>query len=184
MKKLQNWIALAIAGLFLAACATVTDVETDDRRVTDRDRLADEDWSEQRLAEARARGLDPSDPFISALMDDPEGPLARQTVYFDFDRSEIRNEDMPVIEAHARFLSGHPERRMTIEGHTDERGSREYNLALGERRAEAVKRIMVLNGVNDDQLEVISYGEENPVALGSNEEAWQQNRRAELIYRQ
>ncbi|RLK51512.1 peptidoglycan-associated lipoprotein [Alkalispirillum mobile] len=185
MKKLHTWLVLAVAGLFLSACATVSDVETDERRADrDRDRTAEADWSERRLDEARARGLDPDDPFISALMDDPEGPLAQQTVYFDFDRSEIRDEDMPVIEAHARFLTENSSRRMTIEGHTDERGSREYNLALGERRAESVKRVMVLNGVDEDQLEIVSYGEENPVALGSDEDAWEQNRRAELIYRQ
>ncbi len=133
--------------------------------------------------EALARGLDPDDPLDAAILADPDSLLDVRRVHFAFDSSEIRDEDMPILEAHADFLGEHRNRRMLIEGHTDERGSREYNLALGERRAEAVKRLLMAKGVRSQQLEVVSYGEENPLVSSSNEEAWAQNRRAELIYR-
>lgn len=115
-------------------------------------------------------------------LDDPNSLLATRVIYFDFDKSEVRPEFRDVINAHAEYLAAHPDVHVTIEGHADERGTREYNMALGERRANAVKRLMVLQGVADDQLRIISYGEERPVALGHNEEAWALNRRAVIDY--
>jgi peptidoglycan-associated lipoprotein len=108
--------------------------------------------------------------------------LAQKIVYFDFDQSDIREEFMNVIAAHGRYLATYPDVNVRLEGHTDERGSREYNIALGERRGTSVRRQLLLQGVNADQLEVISYGEELPAALGHNEEAWAQNRRVEIVY--
>jgi peptidoglycan-associated lipoprotein len=105
---------------------------------------------------------------------------AQRVVYFDFDSFAIRDEFKPLIEGHARALSGNKGKRMVIEGHTDERGGREYNLALGQKRAEAVLRSMALLGVTDSQLEAVSYGKERPAAVGSDETAWAKNRRAEL----
>jgi len=105
---------------------------------------------------------------------------SQRVVYFDFDSFAIRDEFKPLIEGHARVLAANRDRRMVIEGHADERGGREYNLALGQKRAEAVLRSMTLLGATDAQLEAVSYGKERPVALGSNEEAWAKNRRAEL----
>ncbi|MFP4146444.1 MAG: peptidoglycan-associated lipoprotein Pal [Halorhodospira sp.] len=137
---------------------------------------------QERMERARAEGLDPDDPLDAAVLEEPESPLATRRIHFDFDSSEIRDEDMPVLEAHGEFLQEHPEMRMTIEGHTDERGSREYNLALGERRAESVERLLRASGAQEEQLEVVSYGEEDPLVDESNEEAWGENRRAELIY--
>jgi len=114
----------------------------------------------------------------------PEGGgfLARRTLYFDFDSAQVRSEDIPVIQAHAQYLLNHPQARVTLEGHTDERGSREYNVALGEERAKAVAKLLEVNGVSQRQIQVISYGEEKPVALGHDEAAWQQNRRVEIVY--
>jgi peptidoglycan-associated lipoprotein len=103
-----------------------------------------------------------------------------RVVYFDFDSFVVREDARPVVEAHARLLTTDRERRLVIEGHTDERGGREYNLALGQKRAEAVVRSLVLMGAGEHQLEAVSFGEERPAVLGSDETAWSQNRRAEL----
>lgn len=106
-----------------------------------------------------------------------------RVVYFDYDSYAIRPEFQSVIEAHARFIKSDKNRKVAIEGHTDERGGREYNLALGQRRAEAVKRAMGLLGVSESQLEAISFGKEKPAELGSTEAAMEKNRRAEITYR-
>lgn len=105
------------------------------------------------------------------------------TFYFDFDTAEIKAESRDVLAAHARYLSSNPNVNVRLEGHTDERGTKEYNLALGERRANAVQRFLVVNGADRSQIETVSYGEEKPAAMGSNESAWAQNRRVELIFR-
>jgi peptidoglycan-associated lipoprotein len=101
-------------------------------------------------------------------------------VYFDFDSFVVKDEFRPVVEAHAKQLSGDRAKRVVIEGHTDERGGREYNLALGQKRAEAVAKSLSLLGAQTTQVEAVSYGEERPAATGSDETAWAQNRRAEL----
>jgi len=104
-------------------------------------------------------------------------------VYFDYDSYVIKPEFQSLIEAHARFLKANNGRRVNIEGHTDERGGREYNLALGQRRSEAVRRALGLLGVPDSQVEAVSFGKEKPVAMGSDEASWAKNRRAEIVYR-
>jgi peptidoglycan-associated lipoprotein len=105
---------------------------------------------------------------------------AGRVVYFDFDSFEVKDEFRKVVEAHAKALVAQRNRRLSIEGHADERGGREYNLALGQKRAEAVARSLVLLGVNEAQVEAVSFGEERPAVEGSNEAAWAKNRRAEL----
>lgn len=105
------------------------------------------------------------------------------TFYFDFDTSEIKSEARDVLAAHARYLADNSDVSVRLEGHTDERGTGEYNLALGERRANAVQRFLVVNGADRNQIETVSYGEEKPAAMGSDESAWAQNRRVELIFR-
>ena len=107
-------------------------------------------------------------------------PGVGRIVYFDFDSYVVRDDGRPVVEAHARLLNANRGRKMTVEGHTDERGGREYNLALGQKRAEAVVRSLTLLGAADAQLEAVSFGEERPAAQGSDEAAWAKNRRAEL----
>ncbi|HMC14614.1 MAG TPA: peptidoglycan-associated lipoprotein Pal [Albitalea sp.] len=104
-------------------------------------------------------------------------------VYFDFDSFVVKDEFRPVIEGNARVLTSTRTKKMTVEGHTDERGGREYNLALGQKRAEAVAKSLVLLGAGENQLEAVSFGKERPVALGSDEESWAKNRRAELVNR-
>ena len=102
--------------------------------------------------------------------------------YFDFDTSEIKQEARDVLVAHARYLADNPRQSVRLEGHTDERGTKEYNLALGERRASAIQRFLVVNGASRGQLETVSYGEEKPAVHGSSESAWAQNRRVELVF--
>ena len=104
-----------------------------------------------------------------------------RVVYFDFDSFVVKEEFRPIIEGNAKALNADRKKRVVVEGHTDERGGREYNLALGQKRAEAVTRSLALLGVTDAQLEAVSYGEERPVAQGSDEAAWAKNRRAELV---
>ena len=115
---------------------------------------------------------------------DGQGPVGvSRIVYFDFDSYVIKSEAQSQIEAHARFIKEGSNRKVVIEGHTDERGGREYNLALGQKRAEAVRRALGVLGVNDAQMEAVSFGKEKPAATGFNEDAHSQNRRAEISYR-
>ena len=113
-----------------------------------------------------------------------QGPVGvARIVYFDFDSYTIKPEFQSLIDGHSRFLKANPQRHVSIEGHTDERGGREYNLALGQKRSEAVRRALVLVGVSDAQIEAVSFGKEKPAAQGSGEDVWAQNRRAEITYR-
>lgn len=112
------------------------------------------------------------------------GAGAPQTkiIYFDFDSSDIKPEFVDVIAAHARVISGNASIKVRLEGHTDERGSREYNIGLGERRAQAVRRALLLQGVAETQVSTVSYGEERPAVTGHSEDAWAKNRRVEIVY--
>ncbi len=114
---------------------------------------------------------------------DPALSAALKTVYFDYDSFVIRSEFQATLEAHAKYLKADKSRKVSIEGHTDERGGREYNLALGQKRAEAVRKALQLQGVSDAQMEAISYGKEKPAVLGNSEAALEKNRRAEFSYR-
>jgi len=108
--------------------------------------------------------------------------LAKRVVHFDYDSSELSNEDYQTLQAHAQFLNANANSKIALTGHTDERGTREYNMALGERRAKAVQSYLITNGVNATQLEAVSYGKEMPINAGHNEAAWKENRRVELNY--
>jgi peptidoglycan-associated lipoprotein len=118
----------------------------------------------------------------SALGGAAGGALGRTVIYFDFDKSEIRPEFADVVSAHARNLTSHPNLKMKLEGNTDERGTREYNIGLGERRAQAVRRALMLQGVAESQVTTVSFGAERPAAEGDDEAAWAKNRRVELVY--
>jgi peptidoglycan-associated lipoprotein len=124
---------------------------------------------------ASTRGVDP--------FTDPNNPLSKKSVFFDFDSFVVKSEFQPLVEAHGKYLGANSGRQIKIEGNTDERGGREYNLALGQKRAEAVKQRLLLMGARDAQIETVSFGKEKPRATGSNEEAWAQNRRADIVYK-
>lgn len=111
-----------------------------------------------------------------------ESGVAKRVIYFDFDSSQVRPEYRPVIETHARYLQQNPNVVTILEGHADEQGSREYNVALGSRRADSVRRLMSVYGVTGQQLHTLSYGEERPAVAGSDEASYAQNRRVEIVY--
>src|SRR5471032_1488508 len=120
----------------------------------------------------------PPPPIVRNELTD--GPLSKRSVYFDYDSNAVKDEYRGLVQAHSRYLADKRDARIRIEGNCDERGSREYNLALGQRRAESVKKIMTVLGVPDARVETVSYGEEKPVAPGHDESAWSQNRRADI----
>ena len=113
---------------------------------------------------------------------DPRSPLSKRSVYFEFDSYTVKDEYKPLIEAHAKYLQANRNAKMTIQGNADERGSREYNIALGQRRAETVKRMMLLYGATDVQIETVSFGKEKPKNGGHDEAAWAENRRDDFVY--
>ena len=126
----------------------------------------------QNLAGASAKGVTEANKSF----------LAKRVVHFDYDSSELSNEDYQTLQAHAQFLNANANSKIALTGHTDERGTREYNMALGERRAKAVQSYLITNGVNATQLEAVSYGKEMPVNPGHDENAWKENRRVEINY--
>ena len=113
---------------------------------------------------------------------DPNNILSKRSVYFDYDKDDIKAEYRPLLEAHAKYLTSHADAKIAVQGNTDERGSREYNLALGQRRSVAVKKVLNVLGVGDKQIETVSYGEEKPQSTGHDEASWAKNRRADIIY--
>lgn len=116
------------------------------------------------------------------MLKDPGNILSKRIILFDFDSNLVKEEYRPLVSAHAKYVSQNAKARMVIQGHTDERGSREYNLALGQRRADAVKQMMSVLGAEGSRVETVSYGEEKPAAQGTGEAAFAQNRRAEIVY--
>jgi peptidoglycan-associated lipoprotein len=115
-------------------------------------------------------------------LNDPASPLSKRSIYFDYDSFIVKEEYRSVVEAHARFLNTNKQRKVLIQGNTDERGSREYNLALGQKRAEAVRKALQALGVSETQLEAVSLGEEKPRAMGTDEASLAENRRADMVY--
>ncbi|MBI4754049.1 MAG: peptidoglycan-associated lipoprotein Pal [Betaproteobacteria bacterium] len=134
--------------------------------------------------EPTTTGVTPDGVSQAALAElrDPKSILAKRSVYFDYDSFAIRDEYKPLVDAHARFLARYPTMKVLIQGNTDERGSREYNLALGQKRADAVKKALMLLGAKETQIESVSLGEEKPKDAGHDEAAWAQNRRGDLLY--
>ena len=130
----------------------------------------------EQAAEAEARAAAAAERMMRAA-------LSTTVFYFDFDVAEFRTADRDVLGYHAKDLAANPNKRIRLEGHADERGTREYNLALGERRANAILNYLIVNGASRSQIEVVSYGEERPAQQGQNEQAYQQNRRVEIVSR-
>ncbi|MBA2960739.1 MULTISPECIES: peptidoglycan-associated lipoprotein Pal [Ramlibacter] len=172
---------LLVAGV-LAGCGSnvkLNDVPVEDRKGTT---VAPQDGTGASTGPTTQSRVEP-------VAVDPNGGTTQgpanvaRLFYFDYDSYQLKPEAQPAIDAHARFLKANPNRRVALEGHTDERGGREYNLALGQRRAEAVRRALSLLGVADNQMEAVSFGKEKPAANGSDEAAFAQNRRVEIAYR-
>jgi len=174
---------LVCAMLALSACGKKNLRDGDDMPMAGMgDSNADRGMGMQSGRDIDVRGLEGIDPADRAMFTDPNNPLSTRIIYFDLDSSAIPSRFSSAIQAAARYLSEHPNVNMRMEGHTDERGTREYNVALGERRAESVQQAVVLSGASASQLSVLSFGEERPAELGSGESVYSQNRRVEFIY--
>ena len=133
---------------------------------------------------ANTTGVGSGSGFQGHPLDNPDSELSRRTVYFAYDSPNVLGADRAIVEAHARYLASNPGAAVTLEGHADERGSREYNVGLGERRASSVRQMMSILGASGQQIRMVSYGEERPAVEGHDESAWAQNRRVEIVYRQ
>ena len=175
---MQTTLKLAVAlivSAFLFGC-TSQDTMDDDTQATvvDQSTSADDADSIAMVTEDTS--------WEGHALDNPESLLSTKTVYFDFDRADVRPQDRSTIEAHAQWLQSHPNARIVLEGHADERGTREYNNALGESRAKAVRSLMTLIGGSAQQIQLLSYGEERPANRAHTEEAWAANRRVVIEY--
>ena len=180
MKSSLRWLLPVAFTVVLAGCATTED-DINDAEMAEIDQAAAAEM-EAGGAGASASGAQGAAGFEGEPLEDPASPLSDRVVYFEYDSAVLTDEGMELIEAHGEYLADNPERAILVEGHTDERGSREYNLALGERRAESVQQALLIAGADETQVDIVSYGEESPAVSGSTESAWEQNRRAELVY--
>ena len=180
MRKI--WIAAVFAAV-LAGCAS-TPEEQDAAGVEDRKPGAKPPTVQtQPIKQPPVASVDlTGKPGARSILTDPSSPLSKRSIYFDYDRYDVKEEFRPLVEVHARYLRDNQQMKMMIQGNTDDRGSREYNLALGQRRSEAIKRMMMLMGAREEQVEAVSLGEEKPKATGSSEDAWAQNRRGDILY--
>lgn len=179
-------LALAVAAL-LAACGSSVKLDNtpvEDRSTTGSSNVASDTGTGTQSGTGNAVGTNNVKSVdISQADKDLAMRLATRTIYFDYDSFAIRSEFQAVIEAHARFIRADKNKKVVLEGHTDERGGREYNLALGQKRAEAVRRALVLQGVGENQVEAVSFGKEKPAVAGNSDAAMEKNRRAEISYR-
>lgn len=174
MKKL---LVPALLAALLAACSSTTETEKTQVPVETRTQPGQNTTvTTVKADEVTATGL-PKE------LTDPASQLSKRSIYFDLDRYEVKEEFRGLVAAHAKYLSANRQFKVLIQGNTDERGSREYNLSLGQKRADAVKRSLVLLGAREDQVESVSLGEEKPKNPGSGEAAWAENRRADILYR-
>jgi peptidoglycan-associated lipoprotein len=173
--KMVKALAVALAIVWLAGCSS-TGGSKDDVAVEDRGTDAGAP------ADATTSGVGGYGDLTLESLSDPNSPLSQRVIYFAFDSSEVAEQDRELVAAHATVLAANPQLTVTIEGHGDERGSREYNVGLGDRRAQAVRRMLEFQGVSPAQISTVSYGEEKPATEGHDESAWSLNRRVELVY--
>lgn len=193
-KLVKSWMVAGLLAIFVSACATTQEeiIEEDGAPVDGQSTgtaIVDDGSSG-----ADATGLNDGDTgdgtsivdesTMTALerLEQTDGALSNRTIYFEFDSAKLTSESIAILEIHGNFIAGNGEVTVRLEGHADERGSREYNIALGDRRAQSVRRVLLFQGASTDQIETVSYGEEQPTMTDHTEEAWGINRRVELIY--
>ncbi|WP_296491948.1 peptidoglycan-associated lipoprotein Pal [Rhodoferax sp.] len=178
---MKNFILASLVSIFLVACGT--SVPLNDVPVTDATPTSvATDPGAAGAAGSGVQGGGAGAGNVGDMANQSVAPAVSRLVYFDYDSFVIKPEFQELIAAHARFLRAQPTRRIAIEGHTDERGGREYNLALGQKRAEAVRNALSILGISSNQMEAVSFGEEKPVVTGAEEAAFAKNRRAEIRY--
>jgi peptidoglycan-associated lipoprotein len=181
MKKV---LISALCALLLAACQSTTNKDAG-APVEERDPSAAAGTGGATTTGTTTAGVGGTATGTAAQrspLKDPSSPLSKRIVYFDFDSYVVRDEYKSMIEAHGRYLQANRNARMTIQGSTDERGSREYNIALGQRRADALKKMLILYGATEIQIETVSFGKEKPRREGHDESAWTENRRDEIVF--
>ena len=175
---------LVFLTFFIGACATTQgeEFETDDAGVD----ITVEGDSTGTMVEdddgITTIAIIDEDMTAEQLLEQTDTDLANRTIYFEFDSARLSDESLGILEVHGNFIAENANVQVRLEGHTDERGSREYNIGLGDRRAQTVRRVLLIQGSSADQIDTVSYGEEQPAVSGHNEEAWAKNRRVELIY--
>jgi peptidoglycan-associated lipoprotein len=167
------WLAVVMSAMLFAGCTSTGTIDGEGAAIEDRSSTAG-----GAVTSGAARG----GTWAGSELENPNSLLYTKTIYFDFDESTIRSDFVDVLRAHAGYLITNPSAAVLLEGHADERGSREYNIALGERRANAVRQFLEAEGVSSAQINTISYGEERPAELGHDDMAWSANRRAVLVY--
>lgn len=172
MLNIRNFALVVASAILLAACSSP--VKLDDKAVPVVDSGANNGADTRSVNTVDAGSADP--------LNQPGGILSKRSIYFDFDSYIVKDEFKSVVEAHAQYLNSHKNRKIIIQGNTDDRGGREYNLALGQKRAEAVRKALVLLGVSDTQVEAVSLGKEKPKATGSDEASYAENRRSDIVY--
>lgn len=180
MKRL---LMAVMASTILAACSSTSTREQEGAAVEDRGGVA--------AVQPQKPQTQPTGPTTTPLapkgvsgnpLKDPSNILSKRSVYFDLDSNIVKDEFKPLVSAHARYLQQNRAAKVTVQGNADERGSREYNIALGQRRADAVSQAMQLLGAQAGQIETVSFGEEKPKATGHDEASWAENRRADIVY--
>ena len=179
-------VGLAAVGLLLLAGCSTQDETIDnqsDQAIND-NQAEYADGSPTPIAESDAQlnALEQDTLTAQQLLEEPDSPISSRTIYFQYDSAKVSDESMVLLEAHGDFIASNGNVNVTLTGHADERGSREYNIALGDRRALSVRRILLFQGASSDQIETVSYGEEQPAVMGHNEDSWSKNRRVELVY--
>jgi len=191
---IKSWMMAILVAAFISACATTQEEIPTDDGATDQSTTDGSATDGGTDSGADATGLDGSDTgdgtvivdsaplTVAEMLEQSEGALANRTIYFEFDSAKLTSESIEILESHGDFIAGNGEVSVRLEGHADERGSREYNIALGDRRAQSVRRVLLFQGASSDQVETVSYGEEQPAVTGHDEESWSKNRRVELIY--
>jgi peptidoglycan-associated lipoprotein len=172
----KRFMLILVLTAFLSACESTPEKADDAVAVEDQGTSLDD------AADAQTFASEDDERSGMSSLDDPQSLLAVRIIYFEYDSSDIKFEDRATVEAHAAYLVANPNTNITLEGHADERGSREYNLALGERRAQTVKRQMTLLGASPGQIRTVSYGEERPAIDDHDDYSWSQNRRVEILY--
>jgi len=186
MKAVMRLVVLiGILGFIVIGCSSAPkepDVEDINDSSGMTDVIEDTDTGMSDVETAQGTGVDEFDIIEEHPLDAADTLLAKRILYFDLDSALVKDEFSEVVEAHAGFLAENPDARLTLEGHADERGTREYNLGLGERRAQAVSQFLQLIGATSNQITNVSYGEERPIDLGHDDIAYQANRRVELVY--
>ena len=178
---------LAFLALFVSACATTQGEEITEGPSVDITAEGDGDGSATPIEEstdggAMAMPIAEDDLTAEEMLEQTDTALANRTIYFEFDSANLTDESLNILEVHGNFIADNGNVHVRLEGHADERGSREYNIGLGDRRAQSVRRVLLVQGASSDQIETVSYGEEQPAVMGHTEEAWAKNRRVELIY--